>query len=245
MISSSASFNLYIRHFWTIIFSLENNEEDNKHPWIQGCTLQDRCARYFSINYFKLYSVFNVTMSRAITFSVQSSLREVWDLYDCIGPHCDNHREIQWTHVSYIYPHRWKRWNIFSSHTYTFLVSLSFSPRHLLLSPSPPSHPLLPTVNWSRSWMRRAVAASCCHGRVASTSAAASAAACPSPSCSTPGASARTVATTSARPAVSTTSGKKTGCAPSARRAGKVGSGWTGGVVVYVCVFAPNTGRLS
>lgn len=88
--------------------------------------------------------------------------------------------------------------------------------------------------------MRRAVAPSCCHGRVASTSAAASAAVRPSPSCSTPSAGARTAATTSARPAGSTTSWKKPGSAPSARRAGKVsGSSWECKdfeTVVCVCV---------
>lgn len=105
----------------------------------------------------------------------------------------------------------------------SLLVSLSSSLQH------PPLSPLLllfPTVNWSRSWTRRAVAASCCHGRAASTSAAASAAARPSPSCSTPSASAVTATTTSARPAGSITSGTKPGSALPARRAGKVGQRW-------------------
>lgn len=81
--------------------------------------------------------------------------------------------------------------------------------------------------------MRRAVAASCCHGRVASTSAAASAAARPSHSCSTPSARAATATTTSARPAGCTSSGTAPGSALPARRAGMVGAG---GSVACLCV---------
>lgn len=125
---------------------------------------------------------------------------------------------------------------ITQTHTHTYSVC----PSKTILLPLL----LLLAVNWGRSWTRRAVAASCCHGRVASTSAAASAAARPSRSSSTPSARAATATTTSARPAGCTTSGTEPGSAPPARRAGKVGPlvaataawGSTGGVCVRVHV---------
>lgn len=142
-------------------------------------------------------------------------------------------------HLTHTHAHSWFHCLSASNH-----ISLSLS-LSLLLSSSPT--PLLPTVNWSRSWTRRAVAASCCHGRVASTSAAASAAARPSSSYSTPSASAGTAATTSARPAGSTTSGRKPGCAPPARRAGKAVRGVWECICVFgqECVFVSCTRRLS
>lgn len=151
-------------------------------------------------------------------------------------PHCYNHPiwvtiialSTERNCLTILYPTRFHpELNVLpppSTHIYSWVIL-----------PLPPT-PLLFTVNWGRSWTRRAVAASCCHGRVASTSAAASAAARPSHSCSTPSASAATATTTSARPAGSTTSRTEPGCAPPARRAGNVVGSSGDSVVIQGCV---------